>query len=151
MAALRLGYRAAYVALQIWSHLLRPRVRGVHCVLRDGRGRVLLVRQSYGNRRRWWLPGGFVGSSESPEAAAARECREELGVDAGPWLALGTVPGGWQGKRETLHVFTAGWPGGSARCDPVEILEARWFALDALPRLGAAAQAAIGQAVRPHA
>ena len=144
---LRLGYRVAYRLLQAWFLLRRPRVRGVVCVLRDGLGRVLLVRQSYGERGSWWLPGGFVDRGEEPVGAARRECREELGVDVASWRALGEVPGGWQGKRETLFVFAAGWPGGAARCDPVEILEGRWFALDALPPLGPPTEAAIRQAV----
>ena len=147
MALLRLGYRAAYRLLQAWAFVLRPRVRGAVCVLRDGAGRVLLIRQSYGDRSRWWLPGGFVGRSEEPSAAALREAREELGVAVPSVRSLGTVEGGWMGKRETLHVFAAPWPGGTVRCDPVEVLEARWFALDALPRLGEATAAAIDQAL----
>ena len=143
MAALRLGYRIAYRAMDVWFWVLRPHVRGVACILFDGSGRVLLMRQTYGDRTRWWLPGGFVGRSETPEDAAARECAEELGVEIASWRALGEAHGRWQGKRETLSVFAAGWPGGAARCDPVEVLEARWFALDALPPLGAPAAAAV--------
>jgi ADP-ribose pyrophosphatase YjhB (NUDIX family) len=137
--------------MDVWFLMRRPQVRGVACVLRDGRGRVLLMRQTYGDRRRWWLPGGFVGRSEEPVAAAARECAEELGVEVVAWRPLGAVPGTWQGKRETLFVFAGDWPGGAARCDPVEVLEARWFDLNALPPLGAPTAAAIQQAVRPHA
>ena len=139
------------MALQVWSRVFQPRVRGVVCVLRDGRGRILLVRQSYGDRQRWWLPGGFVGRSEDPVDAAARECSEELGVEVASWRALAEVPGGWQGKRETLFVFAGDWPGGPVRFDRAEILEAGWFDLDALPPLGAPTAAAIDQAVRLHA
>lgn len=148
MAFLRLGYRVAYRAMDVWFWVLRPRVRGVACILLDGSGRVLLMRQTYGARERWWLPGGFVGRSEPPEAAAARECAEELGVEVTSWRALGEAQGRWQGKRETLFVFAGDWPGGAARCDPVEVLEARWFALDALPPLGPPSAAAIGEVVR---
>lgn len=42
-------------------------------------GRVLLVEPSY--KPNWEIPGGIVEADESPWAAAARELREELGLD----------------------------------------------------------------------
>ena len=41
----------------------------------DVAGRVLLVRQAYGNRL-WGLPGGVVDPGETPMDAAIREARE---------------------------------------------------------------------------
>jgi 8-oxo-dGTP diphosphatase len=46
-------------------------------VIRDGRGRVLLVRPTY--KARWELPGGSLEPDESPLAACERELREEIG------------------------------------------------------------------------
>lgn len=54
-------------------------------VIRDGDGRVLLVEPTY--KPRWELPGGAVEPDESPYLAAARELREELGLD----LAVGRL------------------------------------------------------------
>ena len=151
MAVLRLGYRVAYRLLQVWFRVRRPAVRGVVCVLRDADDRVLLIRQTYGDRSRWWLPGGFVDPGEEPVEAAQREAGEELGVDVSYWRGDGSVFGRWDGKRETLFVYSAPWPGGPVRFDPVEVLEAAWFAVDALPPLGAATETAIDQAVWPDA
>lgn len=54
--------------------LLMP---SAHVLIRDGGGRILLVRHVEG---RWQLPGGAVDPGEGPGEAARRECREELGV-----------------------------------------------------------------------
>ena len=48
-------------------------------VFRDGR--VLIARRMHGPRL-WSLPGGRVEPGESPAQAAAREVREETGVEA---------------------------------------------------------------------
>jgi ADP-ribose pyrophosphatase YjhB (NUDIX family) len=54
--------------------LLMP---SAHVLIRDGDGRILLVRHVEG---RWQLPGGAVDPGEGPGEAAGRECVEELGV-----------------------------------------------------------------------
>ena len=45
----------------------------------DDRGRVLLVKHTYGNFN-WSLPGGLALPAEEPSLAAARELREETGA-----------------------------------------------------------------------
>jgi 8-oxo-dGTP diphosphatase len=84
-----LGKRAAILLLRytplswqrkrmlIW--LLSPRhAVGVHAVLRDAEGRVLMLRSAYS--RQWQLPGGGMVYHESPEEAVHREVREETGL-----------------------------------------------------------------------
>jgi len=58
----------------------------VAAALIDAQGRVLLAQRpankSLGGL--WEFPGGKVEPGESPEAALARELKEELGIDAAP-------------------------------------------------------------------
>ncbi|WP_439659529.1 NUDIX domain-containing protein [Lentzea sp. HUAS TT2] len=54
-------------------------------LLRDEQGRVVLVNPTY--KDFWDLPGGMAESNEPPAVAAAREVREELGVQ----LSIGRI------------------------------------------------------------
>lgn len=66
-------------------------------LIRDPAGRVLLVQTSYappGIEDNWEIPGGAGEADESPWATAAREVREELGLDRplGRLLVIDHVP-----------------------------------------------------------
>jgi 8-oxo-dGTP pyrophosphatase MutT (NUDIX family) len=69
----RLSFDALMTAKVLWS----PVALGVHALIVDGDGRVLLARHSY--MKGWSLPGGGVGRGEPPLTALLRELREELG------------------------------------------------------------------------
>jgi 8-oxo-dGTP diphosphatase len=58
----------------------------VAAALVDGAGRVLLQQRLPGRAMAglWEFPGGKVESGERPEAALARELREELGIHVDP-------------------------------------------------------------------
>lgn len=55
----------------------------VACALVDSGGRVLIARRPQGKALAgsWEFPGGKLEPGESPEQAAVRELREELGVE----------------------------------------------------------------------
>ena len=55
----------------------------VAVALIDADGRVLLARRPAGKPMAglWEFPGGKVAAGETPEAALARELKEELGID----------------------------------------------------------------------
>lgn len=95
-------------------------------------GELLLIRNSYGDRSFFLLPGGGIGRNEDPAAAAKREIREELNIDAGDLTLVATYDSSAEGKRDTIHLYKATVDCMSA-ADRVEIDEARFFPLDALP------------------
>jgi 8-oxo-dGTP pyrophosphatase MutT (NUDIX family) len=128
-AALRL----AHLGLRTWWAVARPHTRGVKVVLRRGDGQVLFVRHTYGDRALWELPGGGLRRRESPQDGAAREAREELGLDLA-WRGLGLVETGGDGKTTTIHVFVAELPaGGAVDPDAGELADVRWAAPSAPP------------------
>src|ERR1043165_7616537 len=69
----RLAFGAMMTAKALWA----PVALGVHALIVDAEGKVLLARHSY--MTGWSLPGGGVGRGEAPIAALLRELREELG------------------------------------------------------------------------
>jgi 8-oxo-dGTP pyrophosphatase MutT (NUDIX family) len=134
------GYRVALLLLRVWWVLARPRSSGVRCVIRHG-GDILLVRHSYGDRR-WLLPGGRVRRREDPAATASREMAQELGVACAEWTVTGCHAARAAYRRpsrdESFRRHTTWYVAGEARDRAVrpraiEIDEARWFALAALP------------------
>ncbi|MEU8774495.1 NUDIX hydrolase [Streptomyces sp. NPDC048606] len=69
----------------------RPKsLTAANVLFTDVAGRVLLVEPGYGDAGRLLLPGGGVDSDlgETPRAGAAREVREELGLDLPPGRLL---------------------------------------------------------------
>jgi 8-oxo-dGTP pyrophosphatase MutT (NUDIX family) len=127
----RYGYRVAYWALRIWSFVVRPRVRGVKCILTNG-DRVLLVRHTYGPPK-WDLPGGTARRGEPPAETARREMAEELGVTIDGLVDLGSFAGRIDRRRDTMHCFHADIDDQELTIDLGEIDEVRWFSPDHLP------------------
>lgn len=101
-------------------------------MLFDEAGALLLVRHSYGRTDLFMLPGGGIHAREAPAIAAVREVHEELGCGVSDLLPVSVHLAGAEGRRDTVHLFR-GRPEGAIRPDGIEIAEARFFALDALP------------------
>jgi 8-oxo-dGTP pyrophosphatase MutT (NUDIX family) len=129
--ARRLAYRIAASMLRVIRPLVPIDWGGVKCVLTD-RGRVLLVRHTYGNRD-WDLPGGGRRSGETAADAARREMREELGLDGLRWRPLGVLRAHVEGHRQTLHLYGAEVAAPALTLERAELETASWFPLDELP------------------
>lgn len=99
-------------------------------------GRFLLVhrhpeRVNYPNC--WDLPGGHVEGGETPEDAARRECREELGIEV-----LGPRPVRITASDPNLrkHAFVVtSWRGQPINAAPHEHDDLGWFTADDLGTL----------------
>jgi ADP-ribose pyrophosphatase YjhB (NUDIX family) len=112
---------------------------GAATFVRRPSGEVLLVRQRLRTPSRWGLPGGFKKPHEAAAAAAARELREEAGLDLRITSAdlIAEYEHPWTQHLEMLFCVTYD-PGAAPtelRHPSLEIAEIRWFALDALPPL----------------
>jgi ADP-ribose pyrophosphatase YjhB (NUDIX family) len=127
----RIALRRAYRVRRWWWRWWRPNVRGVAVIARDGEGQVLLVRLSYGPPV-WSLPAGGRGRREDPAAAARREFAEELGCELEEMRLVHTSEEPLHGALDTVHIFTAEVVG-TVRPDGREVVEAQFFACDALP------------------
>ena len=119
--------------IQKWLwRTVRPHTRGVKVMLFNDDGELLLIRNSYGDTDAWVFPGGGVRPWEEPRKAAIREIREELSIDVADVTAVSTHLTRAEGKRDTVYLFAAK-ASDPLRISRLELEEARFFSLDALP------------------
>jgi 8-oxo-dGTP pyrophosphatase MutT (NUDIX family) len=118
-----------------YASLRRGITLGVRGAAFDEQGRVFLVRHSYVPG--WYLPGGGVELGETVEAALTRELMEEGGIAPGePPQLFGIYLNRAVSVRDHVVVYVC------RRCRQMtpprlpnlEILEAGFFAPDALPQ-----------------
>ncbi len=95
-------------------------------------GKVLLIRRKnppFG----WALPGGFIDYGESAEQAAAREAKEETGLEMRNLRQFRVYSQPGRDPRfHTLTVVFTAEPGGEIRAGD-DAAQVQWFALDQLP------------------
>jgi 8-oxo-dGTP pyrophosphatase MutT (NUDIX family) len=118
---------------RLYFRLARPLTMGVRGLVRDEEGRVLLVRHSY--TPGWYLPGGGVERSETVLTSLKRELDEEVGVlvTAPPrFIALYANFREFKSDHVALFLVEHGTYDRAPR-KSLEIAEAKFFALDALP------------------
>ena len=127
----RAAYRVAHFLRCKWLRQRGGTVYGCAVVARDGEGRLLLVRHSYGPDC-WEFPAGARRRSESAEATARREFREEVGCAIEEVAHLGQVAEPYHGATNVVDVFT-GRIEGEPRADGREIVEVGLFAPESLP------------------
>jgi len=110
---------------------LDPKLAVAVLIARDGR--ILLGKRGPGSREpgKWSFPAGFVERGERVERAAAREVREETGLD----IVVGDLVGLYSSDGETvvLAVYEATSVGEPRAGD--DLTEVGWFAASELPEL----------------
>ena len=111
----------------------RPMTLGVRGIVLDAASAVMLVRHSYVPG--WHLPGGGVEAGETCEAALARELQEEANVIVEPPTSLhGLLFNAHASRRDHVAVYVVRrFRVTAERAPDREILEARFFAREALP------------------
>lgn len=106
---------------------------GVQGAVLSGAGEILLVRHTY--VAGWFLPGGGVEVGESAPSALERELLEEAGIrlTAAPELH-GLFFHPELGRRDHIALYIVrDFSAGHCARPRLEIAEARFFPLDALP------------------
>ena len=106
---------------------------GAACVVRDGEGRVLLIRRS--DTGRWCVPCGFCEWGEDIRHAAARECREETGIEVEVGDVIQVMSNFHDPEKPTVGVWFSARPVGGGLCAGDDATDAGWFSLDDLPDL----------------
>ncbi|MBM4417550.1 MAG: NUDIX domain-containing protein [Chloroflexi bacterium] len=103
--------------------------------------RLLLIQRGHDpGRGLWALPGGMVDLGETARAAAAREAREETGLDVEVgeliWIAdaIGRAPDGRVEYHNVIVDFLATPTGGSPRHGD-DAMDLRYFSADEIDRL----------------
>ena len=134
-------YRLPSPARRRIAGLVSPKyLVGAVAIIRDAESsdpdRLLLLRQPPNHG--WGLPAGLLKRGEPARVGAARELFEETGVRVDPDDLTPAVPNAIihpVGVVDTVWFGTVPASTTELRVDGGEILEARWFAVDDLPRL----------------
>ena len=107
----------------------KDRVRVI--VYRDD-GKILLVRSRF-SRQEWALSGGGVNRNESYEQAAVNKVLQEIGLKIHNMRYLGKANSHESYAKFSVQVFAAHASNCDIKCN-FEIMEARWFNIDHLPK-----------------
>lgn len=119
------------------GHSAYPRVSPAMMVLvwrqAERGGEVLLARSPHYAPGVYSALAGFVEAGESLEECVHREVAEEVGVQVTDLRYYGSQS--WPFPHSLMVAFTARWVAGAIVPQPGEIEDARWYPLDALPKI----------------
>ena len=112
-----------------------PKV-GVAIIITHNDQVLLMKRKGVHGRGTWSTPGGHLDFGETPEHCAAREAKEEVGLDVVDIRFRAVTNDIFESSGK--HYITIWMEGNSTSIEPVfaaedEVAEIGWFAWDALP------------------
>lgn len=112
---------------------ITPKV-GAGAIMFNDRDELFLINRAEGV---WFFPTGWCDVGMSPAKTIVKEMREEVGLDVTPLRIIGVYDSAkW--RLDTLHlysiVFYCHRDGGELCLHPTEVLDAGYFAQDALPQ-----------------
>lgn len=113
-----------------WWHTFRPITMGVRALVIQN-DEILLVRGH--GRTKWHMPGGGVKRGELLSATAQREVGEETGWTIRVERLLGMYTNFGEGKSDHIAIFVCTVLAQNRFPFNIEIAEARFFPLGALP------------------
>lgn len=113
--------------------LFYPQISPVVLALIWRKNEILLARSPHFQKNIYSLLAGFVEPGETLEQAVAREVKEEVGVSLKHIQYFGSQP--WPFPSNLMIGFTAEYDQGEIVKDPLEIEDAQWFSINALPSL----------------
>ncbi|MEM9083122.1 MAG: NUDIX domain-containing protein [Planctomycetota bacterium] len=116
--------------------ILRDAKHNANKLSTDGTDREILItkRPSSTVYPGWWeFPGGKVEQDEAPEAAAAREIYEELGVRILGLIPLNEVHHVYEHAAVHLHAFTCRLAENSPEPQNLEVEAHQWIPVGDLP------------------
>ena len=110
-----------------------PRIAPVvMCLVRRERS-ILLARSPRFPQSTYSALAGFVEAGETLEQCVAREVMEEVSLRVRNLRYFASQP--WPFPHSMMIAFHADYAGGDIQVDGVEIADAQWFSIDALPNL----------------
>ncbi|MGB5810146.1 MAG: NUDIX hydrolase [Polyangiales bacterium] len=103
-ALIRAVYRVAHWGLRLIWLIRKPETTGALVAVWH-EGKVLLVKNSY--RSQMTLPGGYIRPREDRRTAAARELREEVGINVQPKRLVHAYHGThlFEHRMDTLDIY----------------------------------------------
>ena len=119
-----------------YVHWRNPGV-GAAVLVRDGAGRVLLIRRAPGSTKPgWWaIPAGYVDYGEDVREAARREMQEETGLIVEVGEPVFVASNFHDPAKLTVGIWFAGTVTGGVLEAGDDADEVGYFALDDLPPL----------------